>query len=185
MFRDECGVFGIYGGKDPAYMTFLGLYALQHRGQESAGIAVSDGSNVILYKDEGLVSQVFDDETVKNLTGHIAIGHVRYSTMGESSLVNAQPLLVRFAKGTLALAHNGNLVNARELRAQLESKGCVFHSESDSEVIANLIARLSTNGIEDAVVECMKRLKGSYSLLIRGSLSRSLRIFSCPPIPRP
>jgi len=164
--REECGVFGIFGHKDAANLTYLGLYALQHRGQESAGIAISDGCELSVMKDLGMVSEVFDPETLYSLKGDRSIGHVRYSTTGSNNVVNAQPLVITYAKGKLALAHNGNLVNADDLKRQLEASGSVFQGTTDSEVIANLIARLGKNSIEEALVECMKRLKGAYSLAL-------------------
>ncbi|MEW6660992.1 MAG: amidophosphoribosyltransferase [Bacillota bacterium] len=165
--REECGVFGIFGpGMDAAQLSYFGLYALQHRGQESAGIAVSDGREVHLHKNMGLVAEVFNEDNLRTLQGGIAIGHVRYSTTGSSSLVNAQPLVFRYLRGTVALAHNGNLTNAAELRQNLAINGSVFQSTSDSEVIINLIARYGQNPIEEAVMKCMIDLKGAYSLVV-------------------
>lgn len=165
--REECGVFGIYApGEDVAHITYYGLYALQHRGQESAGIAVSDGQEVKLYKNMGLVSEVFSEERLERLRGHLAIGHVRYSTTGSSIPANAQPLSFQYLRGTVALAHNGNLTNAAELRRNLASTGSVFQSSTDSEIIANLIARYGQNTIEEAVLKCMIDIKGAYSLVI-------------------
>jgi amidophosphoribosyltransferase len=165
--REECGVFGIYApGHDVTRLTYYGLYALQHRGQESAGIAVADGKKVQLYKGMGLVSEVFSGDQLNNLRGHIAIGHVRYSTTGASHPVNAQPLLFRYAGGMLGLAHNGNLTNVTELRSRLMATGSVFQSSTDSEVIVNIIARSAQNGLEDALVKCMIDIKGAYSLVI-------------------
>jgi len=170
-WRDECGVFGIYL-RDPlqpneaARDTYFGLYALQHRGQESAGIAVSDGKEIVLHKGMGLVSEVFSPEILDRLTGRAAIGHVRYSTTGSSLLANAQPLVFRYLKGMLALAHNGNLVNAGELRQRLATFGSVFQSTTDTEVIANLLARYGQDSLEDALVKSMIDLKGAYALVI-------------------
>ena len=164
--REECGVFGIFGHKDSANLTYLGLYALQHRGQESAGIAISDGEDLSVFKDLGMVNQVFDVETLCALKGENSIGHVRYSTTGSSTVANAQPLVISYSKGKLALSHNGNLVNADELRKQLESGGSTFQTTTDSEVIANLIAKLGKDSVEDALAGCMRRLKGAYALVI-------------------
>ncbi len=164
---EECGVFGIFGpGLDVARLTYLGLYALQHRGQESAGIAVSDPKDVHLHKDMGLVPQIFTEPILDTLKGNIAIGHVRYSTTGKSQPVNAQPLLVRYKRGALALAHNGNLVNALALRQELEAKGNIFQTTIDTEVIATLIAQLDTGSVEGSVVECMRQIKGAYALVL-------------------
>jgi amidophosphoribosyltransferase len=165
--REECGIFGIFGqGLDVARITYYGLYALQHRGQESAGIATSDGTQVLLHKDMGLVPEVFSRESLDRLGGHIAIGHVRYSTTGSSQTINAQPLVFRYARGTIGLAHNGNITNVWDLRSQLASTGSVFQSTTDSEVIVNLIARYSQNTLEEALAKCMIDVKGAYSLLI-------------------
>lgn len=165
--KDECGVFGIYlPGGEVAQITYYGLYALQHRGQESAGIAVADGKEIRLHKGMGLVPAVFQDKDLQSLKGYIACGHVRYSTTGASSPINAQPLVFRYAKGMLAVAHNGNLVNAYELRKNLTARGSLFQSTIDTEVIINLLARHSQGGIEDAVHKTMIDLKGSYSLVI-------------------
>ncbi|KJS65354.1 MAG: amidophosphoribosyltransferase [Peptococcaceae bacterium BICA1-7] len=165
--REECGIFGVYGKNlDVARITYYGLYALQHRGQESAGIAVSDGGKVMLHKDMGLVPEVFGQGTLEKMTGHIAVGHVRYSTTGSSQPINAQPLVFRYARGTLGLAHNGNITNIWDLRNQLTSTGSVFQSTTDSEVIVNLIARYSQNALEEALAKCMIDVKGAYSLLI-------------------
>ena len=165
--REECGVFGIYApGHDLAGLTYYGLYALQHRGQESAGIAVADGSRVQLYKGMGLVSEVFSGNQLSNLKGHVAIGHVRYSTTGSSHPVNAQPLLFRYAGGMLGLAHNGNLTNVTELRSQLLNTGSVFQSSTDSEVIVNIIARFAQNNLVDGLIKSMIDVRGSYSLVI-------------------
>ncbi|KKM10449.1 amidophosphoribosyltransferase [Clostridiales bacterium PH28_bin88] len=164
---DECGVFGIYGpGMDVARLTYFGLYALQHRGQESAGIAVSDGREIHVHKNMGLVSEVFNEENLAKLQGNLAIGHVRYSTTGSSSLANAQPLCFRYLKGMVALAHNGNLTNAGEIRLNLAMTGSVFQSTSDSEVMVNLIARYGRNTLEEALMKCMIDVKGTYSMLV-------------------
>ncbi|AQS59783.1 amidophosphoribosyltransferase [Desulforamulus ferrireducens] len=164
---EECGVFGIYGaGLDVAKLTYYGLYALQHRGQESAGIAVANGQRVELQKGMGLVAEVFTGHSLDKLTGHVAIGHVRYSTTGGSQPLNAQPLVFRYAKGMIGLAHNGNLTNVGELRSQLAYSGSVFQSSTDSEVLVNLIARYNANSLEEALMKCMIDVKGAYSLLV-------------------
>lgn len=165
--KEECGVFGIYGpGLDVARMTYYGLYALQHRGQESAGIAVTDGHGIRLHKNMGLVPEVFSEDILARLTGNMAVGHVRYSTTGSSLVVNAQPMVCYYAKGMIALAHNGNLTNIAELRSSLAANGSVFQTTNDSEVIVNLIAKYNQNKIEDAILKCMLDIKGSYSLVV-------------------
>ena len=165
-FKDECGVFGIFGHPEAANMTYLGLYALQHRGQESAGIAASDGEQVRLAREMGYVADVFDGETLAQLRGGIAVGHVRYSTAGESKLANAQPILIDCAHGQIAIGHNGNLVNARELREELVQQGSIFQSSSDTEVIAHLYARSKAGGVEEAIVESVSQVQGAFSLVI-------------------
>ncbi|NUP99579.1 MAG: amidophosphoribosyltransferase [Armatimonadetes bacterium] len=165
----ECGVFGVYGPDlDVGRLTYFGLFTLQHRGQESAGIAVSDGQEVVIHKQMGLVNQIFDEATLSRLQGDIAVGHVRYSTTGSSVLRNAQPILIGDHDLSLALAHNGNLVNSRELREELERKGMRFHATSDSEVIARLLHReLAFHApIEDAMATVMNRIEGAYSLVV-------------------
>ena len=157
--HEECGVFGIYTNKtsDVAAQTYVSLYALQHRGQESCGIAVSDTDGpkgkVLSHKDMGLVNEVFNPESLEKLKGNIGVGHVRYSTAGSSTRENAQPLVLNYVKGTLGMAHNGNLINAVELREELSYTGAIFQTTIDSEVIAYLIARerLNTGTVEDAV----------------------------------
>lgn len=165
--KEECGIFGIYGpGLDVSRLTYYGLYALQHRGQESAGIAVTDGHGIRLHKNMGLVPEVFSEDVLERLTGRMAVGHVRYSTTGSSLAVNAQPLVGYYAKGMIALAHNGNLTNIAELRSSLAANGSVFQTTNDSEVIVNLIARYNQSEIEDAILKCMLDIKGAYSLVV-------------------
>ncbi|HBV87777.1 amidophosphoribosyltransferase [Desulfosporosinus sp.] len=165
--KEECGVFGIYApDQEVARLTYYGLYALQHRGQESAGIAVSDGRSIDLHKGMGLVSEVFSDSIVEGLKGKMAIGHVRYSTTGSSLLANAQPLVVHYQKGMMALAHNGNLTNASDLREELGKKGAVFQTTVDTEAIINLISRYRRDSFEDALVKTMMDLRGAYALVI-------------------
>ena len=167
MIKEECGVFGIYDfdGGDVASTIYYGLLALQHRGQESCGIAVSDTSGP---KGKGLVNEAFTTEILEKLKGDIGVGHVRYSTAGSSTRENAQPLVLNYVKGTLALAHNGNLINAPELRKELEYTGAIFQTTIDSEVIAYFIARerLNSKTVEEAVGRAMKKIKGAYSLII-------------------
>ncbi len=172
--HEECGVFGMYDfdGKDVASTIYYGLFALQHRGQESCGIAVSDTNGpkgkVISHKGMGLVNEVFDEEHLETMQGDIGVGHVRYSTAGASTRENAQPLVLNYVKGTLGLAHNGNLINATELRKDLEYTGAIFQTTIDSEVIAYHIARerLNTKSVEEAVSRACCKLKGAYSLVI-------------------
>ena len=165
-FKDECGVFGIFGHPEAANMTYLGLYALQHRGQESAGIAASDGTLVRAWRAMGYVADVFDGDTLATLPGNLAIGHVRYSTAGESRLANAQPFLIDCAHGQISICHNGNLVNAEELRAELVREGSIFQSGSDTEVVLHLYARSKAGNIEDAVVESVAQVQGAFSFLM-------------------
>lgn len=163
--REECGVFGIRTEGAAAPVVHLGLYALQHRGQESCGIATFDGERVHLVKEMGLVAQVFTSERLAALAGGVGVGHVRYSTMGGARLENAQPFLEPTPWGTLALAHNGNLVNAPLLRAELEAQGCRFHATSDTEVITKLIATSPERTLEEAVARCMERIRGAYTVV--------------------
>jgi amidophosphoribosyltransferase len=165
-FHEECGVFGIFGHPDAANLTYLGLYALQHRGQESAGIVSSDGKRLYGEKSMGLVADIFDEERIKKLPGHVAIGHNRYSTTGDSIAINIQPILVNFALGGLAVAHNGNLVNAGILKDELEAYGSIFQSTMDSEVIIHLIAQSRAATLHDRIVDALGHVQGSYSLLI-------------------
>src|SRR6187455_2579731 len=161
-FRDECGVFGIFGHPESANLTYLGLYALQHRGQESAGIAAADGTRIRTSRAMGYVNDAFDSDTLAGLTGHIAIGHVRYSTAGESRLANAQPIVVDSAHGQLAVGHNGNLVNAGEVRDALVREGAIFQTNSDTEVIVHLFARAKAEGAENAIIEALSQVRGAF-----------------------
>ncbi|HLN62857.1 MAG TPA: amidophosphoribosyltransferase [Symbiobacteriaceae bacterium] len=164
---DECGVFGIYGHAEAARVTHHALIALQHRGQESAGIVTSDGKDLRIHKDMGLVSDVFDHPAkFDRLNGHIAIGHVRYSTTGSSTVGNAQPILVNSRRGGLALAHNGNLVDADPIRERLEDEGAIFSSTVDTEVLAHLIVRARKDTLEDSVIQAIQQVHGGYALLI-------------------
>jgi amidophosphoribosyltransferase len=160
-----CGIVGVYGHPEAANITYLGLHALQHRGQESAGIVTTDGDRFRLHKSMGLVSDVFDRDRLTGLTGQMAIGHVRYSTSGESTTQNAQPFAVEYAHGSVAVAHNGNLVNAAELRRRLEMDGSIFQTHSDSEVIVHLLARGRDPDIETRVVQALSQVEGAFSLL--------------------
>jgi amidophosphoribosyltransferase len=164
-FHDECGVFGIYKHPEASNLTYLGLHALQHRGQEGAGICSSDGKQLHIEKSMGLVTDIFTEKRLKRLPGDIAIGHNRYSTAGTSSLKNVQPIMVNFSLGSLAIAHNGNLVNAQELRDDLEKKGAIFQSSSDSEVVVHLISRASGT-LHDRLVETARKISGAYSILL-------------------
>ncbi|MFW6147693.1 MAG: amidophosphoribosyltransferase, partial [Thermodesulfobacteriota bacterium] len=161
--REECGVFGVYGHEDAAKLTYFGLYALQHRGQESAGIVSSTGKSIFEHKGMGLVSEVFDESILDGLRGHIAVGHVRYSTTGSSVAKNTQPFLVSHAGKTLAIAHNGNLTNAKALRSSLEQQGSIFQATMDSEIIVHLLIENIHRGIEEALVEALLKVKGAYS----------------------
>lgn len=163
--REECGVFGVFGCEEAAVITKHGLLALQHRGQESAGIASSDGQRLYAHKGMGLVSEVFSGGRELQLPGRSAIGHVRYSTTGASNISNAQPLVVRYCGGELAIAHNGNLVNAAAIRRQLEAQGSIFQTTMDTEVIAHLIAREGSVEFMDALRVCLSRVKGAYALV--------------------
>lgn len=164
-FKDECGVFAIHGHPEAANLTYLGLYALQHRGQESAGIASSNGREVLCYKSMGHVADIFTPERIGALHGSMAIGHTRYSTSGDTVLLNAQPFSVACNKGNIAVAHNGNITNASELRDDLEAAGSIFQATSDTEVILHLIARSREQQIESALREALIQLEGAYSLV--------------------
>jgi len=163
-FKDECGVFGVFGHPEAANLVYLGLYSLQHRGQESAGIVSTDGRELYSHKGMGLVADVFSGDDINRLSGSSAIGHVRYSTEGDSHIRNAQPFFVEYSRGGLAVAHNGNLVNASLLRAQFEAYGSIFQSSMDTEVIVHLIASSKERFLADRVIYALKRIKGSYSI---------------------
>jgi amidophosphoribosyltransferase len=165
-FSDECGIFGVSDSEDAANLAYLGLYALQHRGQESAGIASLDRGEVHVERDMGYVADVFDEARLSRLPGNTAIGHVRYSTAGASLLANAQPIVFATGRGPLGLAHNGNLVNAREIRASLETRGALFTTTSDSEVILHLIARSGSPTLSGAIADALLEVRGAYSLVI-------------------
>jgi amidophosphoribosyltransferase len=165
-FRDECGVFGIFGHPEASNLTYLGLYALQHRGQESAGIAASDSHVVRVLRAMGYVNEAFDTAALSTLPGRMAVGHVRYSTAGESRLANAQPILVDSVHGQLAVAHNGNIVNASELREALVRLGAIFQATTDTEVIVHLFARSREDGPESAIIDALAQVRGAYSLVM-------------------
>jgi amidophosphoribosyltransferase len=164
--KHYCGVFGVYGHPNAAELTYYGLYALQHRGQESAGIVTSDGKEFYTHKGMGLVSQVFKGDVLHNMVGKLAVGHTRYSTTGSSHLRNAQPLTVDCARGQIAIAHNGNLTNATQLREELEARGSIFQTTVDSEIILHLMAQPSLNGSRNNLIETVRRIEGAYSLVI-------------------
>lgn len=164
--KEKCGVFGVFNHPKAADLTYYGLHALQHRGQESAGIVVSDGKKFRHHRGMGLVTQVFSRDTLDALSGNMAIGHVRYSTSGESLLQNAQPLIFKYSGGDLAVAHNGNLVNARIERNVLQQQGSIFQTTTDTEIIAHFIARSSKNRFEEAAPDILTRLDGSFALLV-------------------
>jgi len=169
--NEECGVFGVFKNGtnlDPSRLTYYGLFALQHRGQESAGIAVNNNKTILYRKEMGMVTEIFDDIILDYLKGHSAIGHVRYSTAGDSLAENAQPLVLKYTKGYMALAHNGNLTNANVIKQDLEQKGTIFQTTTDSEVIAALLsrARIRHNSIEDSLKDVMKEINGAYALLV-------------------
>jgi amidophosphoribosyltransferase len=164
--KHYCGVFGIYGHPNAAELTYYGLYALQHRGQESAGIVTSDGRQFHTHKGMGLVSQIFRGTILQDLAGQLAIGHTRYSTTGSSHLRNAQPLTVDCARGQIAIAHNGNLTNAAQLRDELEARGSIFQTTVDSEIILHLMAQPSENGHGNNLIHAIRRIEGAYSLVI-------------------
>jgi amidophosphoribosyltransferase len=165
-FREECGVVGIYAHPEAAKLAYLGLYALQHRGQESAGIASSDSGQLCVEKGMGLVADIFTEDVLARLPGPIAVGHTRYSTAGDSKLLNAQPVMVECNKGKIALAHNGNLVNAREIHARLERQGSIFQTTSDTEVIVHLIAQSREQTLPEALAEALCQIEGAFSLLL-------------------
>jgi len=165
-FHDHCGVFGVFGHAEAAKLAYLGLYALQHRGQEAAGICASDGTGLRLARGMGLVQDIFDPKRLATLPGDSAIGHTRYSTAGDTTLVNAQPILIDCSKGQLALGHNGNLTNAAEWRRKLEHRGSIFQTTSDTEVIVHLIARSTGRNLSASIADALNQVEGAYSLLL-------------------
>jgi amidophosphoribosyltransferase len=165
-FHDECGVFAVFGHAEAAKLTYLGLFALQHRGQESAGIVSTDGVDLYTVKGMGLVNEVFTPEAIQQLPGAVAIGHTRYSTAGDTSLLNAQPIMIDCNKGKLALAHNGNLTNALDWRRKLEHRGSIFQTTSDTEVMVHLVARSSARNLPGAVADALRQVEGAFSVIL-------------------
>jgi amidophosphoribosyltransferase len=168
-FREECGVVAIHSHPEAEKLAYLGLHALQHRGQESAGIVTSDGLSLHAHRAMGLVADIFKEEELNKLHGTLAIGHTRYSTAGDSSLLNAQPIMVQSNKGVMALAHNGNLVNAQEIRSRLEGQGSIFQTNSDTEVIVHLIALSKEHTLPEAIADALRRVEGAFSLVMISS----------------
>src|SRR5579885_2609244 len=164
-FHEECGVVAIYGHPEAAKLAYLGLYSLQHRGQESAGICTSDGDLIHTHRAMGHVADIFTPEVIEELPGEMAIGHTRYSTAGDTALLNAQPFSVACNKGRIAVAHNGNITNAGELRRELESGGSIFQASSDTEVILHLVARSRERTLAGALREALLQLEGAFSLV--------------------
>ncbi len=164
--KEYCGLFGVYGHKDAARLTYLGLYELQHRGEESAGIVSYDGETTHIHKGMGLVADVFKEENLNNLKGETAIGHVRYSTTGSTTLKNAQPVVTDYSRGTIAIGHNGNLVNGADLRDELEARGSIFQTTLDSEIIVHLMARPEHKNFEEGLAYALRQIKGAFSLII-------------------
>ena len=173
-FREECGVVAIHAHPEAEKLAYLGLHALQHRGQESAGIVTSDGERLRAHKSMGLVADIFSENVLASLRGILAIGHTRYSTAGDSALLNAQPIMVQSNKGAIAIAHNGNLVNAQAIRAKLEGQGSIFQTSSDTEVLVHLIALSREQTLPDAIADALRRVEGAFSLVM---ISRD-RIFA-------
>src|SRR6201993_1913578 len=165
-FHDECGVFGVFGHPEAANLTYLGLYALQHRGQESAGIVAATGNDLNVHRAMGEVEEIFQPTILAKLPGSLAIGHTRYSTAGDKALLNAQPIMIDCNKGKVALGHNGNLTNAAEWRRQLEHRGSIFQTNSDTEVIVHLIARSQARNLSGALGDAPNQVEGAYSLLV-------------------
>src|ERR1700694_390326 len=165
-FHDECGVFGVFGHPEAANLVYLGLYALQHRGQESAGIVSSDGTDLHLHRAMGEVEEIFQPSVLVQLPGSLAIGHTRYSTAGDKALLNAQPIMIDCNKGKVPLGHNGNLTNAAEWRRKLEHRGSIFQTNSDTEVIVHLIARSQARNLSGALGDALNQVEGAYSLLV-------------------
>src|SRR5689334_15895704 len=164
-FHEECGVVAIYGHPEASKLAYLGLYSLQHRGQESSGICTSDGHQVFTHKSMGHVADIFTSEVLQELPGHLAIGHTRYSTSGDTVLLNAQPFSVACNKGRISVAHNGNITNAAELRADLERRGSIFQASSDTEVILHLVAHSSERTLAGALRDALLQLEGAFSLV--------------------
>src|SRR6266702_1778948 len=164
--HEECGVVAVYGHPESAKLCYLGLHALQHRGQESAGIAASNGSRMTVYKSMGLVADIFSEAVLQKLPGYHASGHTRYSTAGDSALLNAQPIQVDCNKGQIAIAHNGNIVNAAELRKRFELAGSIFQTSSDTEIVLHLIAQSHESTMPDAIADALRRIEGAFSFVL-------------------
>lgn len=167
--KEYCGVFGIINNRHASWLTYLGLYALQHRGQEACGIVANNKGTLTVHKDMGLVNDVFSEEIINKLKGNMAVGHVRYSTTGSSTLKNAQPLLIEYAKGTVCIAHNGNLVNSLDLRKYLEKTGSIFQTTTDSEIVIHLMARSKSSDLLESLIYALKRIRGAYSFAMMDS----------------
>lgn len=167
--KEYCGLFGITSNRQAVWLTYLGLFAQQHRGQEACGIVANNQGVLSMHKDMGLVSDVFSEQVLSRLKGNMAVGHVRYSTTGSSVLKNSQPLLIDYANGSICIAHNGNLVNSLELRQKLEKSGSIFQTTTDSELIIHLMARSNKRSLEDSLAYALKRVKGAYSLVLMNS----------------
>src|SRR5260221_3939526 len=165
-FHDECGVFGVFGHPEAANLAYLGLSALQHRGQESAGIVASDGTDLHVHRAMGEVEEIFIPSVLAKLPGHSAIGHTRYSTAGDKAILNAQPIMIDCNKGKIAVGHNGNLTNAADWRRKLEHRGSIFQTNSDTEVIVHLIARSQARNLSGALGDALNQVEGAYSLLV-------------------
>src|SRR5436305_2028644 len=165
-FKDECGVVAIHNHSEAAKLAYLGLHQLQHRGQESAGIVSSDGGRLHPHKAMGLVADIFTEDVLSKLPGSLAIGHTRYSTAGDSAHLNAQPIMVDCNKGMIALAHNGNLVNALDIRSRLEAQGSIFQTTSDTEVVVHLIAQSKEHTLPEAICDALRRIEGAFSLVM-------------------
>ena len=165
-FRDECGVVAIYSHPEAETLAYLGLHALQHRGQESAGIVSADGMSLHIHKSMGLVADIFTEKKLSRIRGTLAIGHTRYSTTGDSALLNAQPIMVQSNKGMMALAHNGNLTNAQEIRSRMEAQGSIFQTSSDTEVIVHLIAQSREHTLPEAIADALRQVEGAFSLVM-------------------
>ena len=165
-FHDECGVIAIFAHPEAEKLAYLGLHALQHRGQESAGIVTSDGLTSRVHKAMGLVADIFTEDVLSKIRGTLAIGHTRYSTAGDSALLNAQPILVQSNKGSIGVAHNGNLVNAADVRSRLERQGSIFQTNSDTEVIVHLIALSREHTLPEAIADALRRVEGAFSLVV-------------------
>ena len=164
--KEACGIFAIANHKEASHLTYLGLYAQQHRGQESAGIVTCENEKVHTHINMGLVADVFNQDILDNLKGDRAIGHVRYSTTGSSDLQNAQPIVCEYRRGWAAVAHNGNIVNTEELRSRLEAKGSIFRTTTDSEIIIHLLARSKETNFADALLDSLRQIRGAFSLVV-------------------